>query len=432
MTPPVPPQSLEAERAVLGALLLEPSLLPDVLDLLHPDDFYKEAHRTIFSAMTRLSTRSEPVDVITVIEELRKDGVFEEIGGHSALAVLQEAGTVATQLTAYTEIVRDRAARRRLMQVGRELTVQAAGPDGSTTTSAIVATTVSALLALETSRSASGILTPEQFAASMVQTPADPGLRTGLRILDEACDGLRRGNLVVIAGRPGMGKTALGIQIAHQMGVVDHHPVLFATLEMRIEEIWRRLHGVILGKSTQDIRAGRYEPGECARGLAILTRSQFHIWDATAPTVTEVSAQIRRAVIRHQVAVVIVDHLGKMRGTRRDNRYLEVGELAQGLKATAKQLGVPIIALHQLNRDVEHRDSPRPRLADLRDSGNVEEEADAILFLWTAEDHPERKDPLPVNLYLAKNRHGETANVVYLFQKRLGRFVEASNRAGGG
>ncbi len=317
----------------------------------------------------------------------------------------------------------------RVRQIGRELTIQAAESDGSATTTAVVATIVSALLDLETSRTASGILTPEQFAAFMVAAPADPGLPTGLRILDEACDGLRRGNLVVIAGRPGMGKTALGLQLAHQLSVVGRHPVLFATLEMRTEEIGLRLQGLMLGKSTQDLRAGRYAPGELPKVLEAIARSRFHLWDATAPTVAAAAAQIRRAVIRHGAQAVFVDHLGKMRGTRRDSRYLEVGELAQGLKATAKQLGVPIVALHQLNRDVERRDSPRPRLADLRDSGNVEEEADAILFLWTAEDRPEQKDPLLVRLYLAKNRHGQATEGAYLFQRRLGRFVEAAARS---
>jgi replicative DNA helicase len=228
-----------------------------------------------------------------------------------------------------------------------------------------------------------------------------------------------------------MGKTALGIQLAHHLSVEGSHPVLFVTLEMRKEEIGLRLQGLMLGKSTKELRAGHYARGECSRVLDAIARSQFHLVDATAPTVTEVAGQIRRAVHRHRVEAVVVDHLGKMRGTRRESRYLEVGELAQTLKATAKQLGVPIVALHQLNRNVDHRDSPRPRLADLRDSGNVEEEADAIVFLWTAEERPEQKDSLPIHLYLAKNRHGETDDWAYLFHKRLGRFVEASDRADG-
>jgi replicative DNA helicase len=420
---PMPSYALDAEQAVLGAILLEPGLIVDALAHLHSDDFHKEAHRTIFAAMARIHGRGTLPDTVTMADELRTTRALEAVGGHAALAILQEAGTVATQFAAYVEQIRASAARRRLVRLGRELATQAA--EDSRPPSEIVAATMGALLEIDHAQPEGDILTPPQVAAAMVQAPADPGLRTGLRLLDDACDGLRRGNLVVIAGRPGMGKTALGIQIAHHLSVAGPHPVLFATLEMRTEEIVLRLQGLMLGRSTRELRAGYYAHGECARVLDTIARSQFHLWDATAPTVADVAANIRRAVLRYKAEAVVVDHLGKMRGTRRDNRYLEVGELAQTLKATAKQLGIPIVALHQLNRDVERRTSPRPVLADLRDSGNVEEEADAVVFLWTGEERPEGKDPLPVHLYLAKNRHGETADQEYRFEKRRGRFTEA-------
>lgn len=427
--PPMAPQDLEAERAVLGLALLEADAAQAVAAL-DPLIFHADKHRLIAEAIQRLVRRGDPVDQVTLQAELTAMGLLDDVGGPVTLANLFEAATVASQFDACLRIIEDRATRRTLMRLGREISRQAAETAGDAT-EGIVSEAIAQLLRLQTDGRQPGIVTPRQLAADLATTLPDVGLMTGLAPLDAHADGLRPGNLVVIAGRPGMGKTALALQLAHRLGVDEGRPVLFVSLEMSAEEIGTRFLGLLADQNARDVRLHRIPPEARRAGLERLARSGFHVWDAAAPTATTVAALIRRAVVQHRIRAAFVDHLGKVRGSQRENRYLEVGEVAQTLKTTAKQLAIPIVALCQLNRLVERRNSPRPQLADLRDSGNIEEEADAVLFLWTSEERPEGKDPLPVHLYLAKNRHGETGERAYLFQKSRGRFVEQSSRAEG-
>jgi replicative DNA helicase len=422
----IPPHDFGAEEAVLGAALLDPVAAYLVAGA-DPDVFYVESHRLVAAAIGRLVSRGAPVDATTVSTELGARGDLGLAGGAAALALLCERGSISTHFPAYLESVQERATRRGLLQLAREVLASATDEAGPAT-SKLIAQAYERLLALE-SGTGEGIVPPAAFAEELSSPAPQRGLDTGVSLIDDVCDGLGAGNLVVAAGRPGMGKTALSLQIARHVAFTRLRPVLFVSLEMTRQEIGYRLLSLLTGLNSRKLKTGALaNDPRVQRGIEAIRASGFRIVDPAAPRLTALQAEIRRGVLKHKAVLVIVDHLGKVQVGRRESRYLEVGEIAQALKATAKQLHVPILALAQLNRLVERRNSPRPQLADLRDSGNIEEEADAVVFLWTPEERPEGRDPLPITLTLAKNRHGETGEREYLFEKAHGGFAEASRR----
>lgn len=415
---------LEAERAILGAALLEPDAAHLVADQ-DPMLFHSERHRLVARAVRRLVERGDPVDLVTVQAELVATGHLDEVDGPTGLAILVESGTVFTQLEPYLDVVRELATRRALLRLGREITGRAANP-GEWPTPDLIAYTTTELLALEAGRRGDAVVTPDRLAGELGTFARTPGLQTGISLIDDLCDGLKPGHLVVLAGRPGLGKTAMAVQMARHLAVTQRYPLLFMSLEMMRAEIGLRLLSLETEASVEALR--QYTPSDLDQAASVLASSGFHIVDEGAPQLAAIHGHVRRAVVQHRIVVAVVDHLGKVRVGRRESRYVEVGEVAQGLKALAKQFQIPVVALCQLNRLVERRNSPRPQLADLRDSGNVEEEADAVLFLWTAEERSDGKALLPVSLTLAKNRHGPTGERAYLFQRALGRFVDQSFR----
>ena len=425
------PSDLAAEQAILGAALLD-SESAALLAQSAPTIFTLEKYRYVATAIHALVLRGDPVDAVTVQSELAGHDQLDAAGGIVTLAGLLEAGATATHAETYLTTVRHLATRRELIRLGIDVSSHAAKPSndhGDPTD--LIASTITRLLALDLAADHETLMTPEQFMADHVLALPDDGFRTGFGWFDDVADGLRPGNLIVIAGRPGIGKTAMALQILYALSIQDKRPTLFISLEMSAREIGDRLVGLHVGQSSRAVRQRSIAPATLVHAYEQLERSGFHIWDAAAPTVGAVAAMIQRGVAQYHIQAVVVDHIGKVRGTRRESRALEVGEVAQALKATAKRFSVPVVALCQLNRQVEHRNSPRPQLADLRDSGNIEEEADAVLFLYTREERPENKDPhkpLEIELYLAKNRHGETGERGYLFFRALGQIKERTIR----
>lgn len=422
----IPPHDLPAEQALLGAALLDPEAATLVADL-PPQVFYPESHRVVARGIGELVRRGEPIDLTTLRAELSRQGELERAGGDALLALLAEAGAISAHVESYLAIVREHATRRELIQLGTNLVQFSADVSGPAAPD-LIGTAVSRLLALEAGRT-EAIVSPASLAAEVRQLPNQAqGLSTGVSILDQACDGLQPGNLTVIAGRPGMGKTAMAVQIARHLSSISHHPVVFISLEMTRIQIALRFLSLEAGLSARAIRHGQCPPKGLEEALKRLEQSAFHVVEESAPSLVQVQAHLRRAVGRHRVVAAFVDHLGEIQVSKRDSRYVEVGEIARGLKATAKQLNIPVVALAQLNRKVEGRNSPRPQLSDLRDSGNIEEAANEVLFIWTPEERHERKDPLPVQLYLAKNRDGETGEVEYIFEKSRSRFIAPAER----
>lgn len=381
--PRTPPMNLEAEQAVLGAVLLDGTLAPSIVHL-QAAMFHLERHRDVFRAIQALVAAGEAVDALTVADALRRTGAFDAAGGHTTLATLQEAGTVATQLEAAATIVRDYAVRREIIRVTREVAV--AGYDERVPVDRLLGTLVDACVRLEHDHLPAAIQEPEAIAAAMRDERPLPRLRTGLPIYDRD-GGLTLGDMHLLAGRPALGKTTVGLQLAHHVTHTEGFAALFTSAEMDAQQIRLKL-------------ARLATPNEVAA-------SGFHLVDPTGPTVAEVAALIRRAVASSAVQLAVVDHAQEIASARpHDRRDLEIREIATVLRDLAKQLGIAVLLLSQLNREVERRNNPRPLLSDLRDGGALEEQAATVTFLWSAEADHERKPLVPITFTMRKNRHG--------------------------
>jgi replicative DNA helicase len=427
----VPPQSLEAERAVLGAILLEPSLLPRAIESLLPEEFYKEAHRRIFAAMIRLFERGEAADVITVTDSLRREGVFEEVGGHTTLATLQEEGTVATQFGAYCRIVREKALLREMIRVAREIVEQ--GYEDTDDVQALLDRAEQMLFRISQRRFQQSALAVREIVTEAIhhiealyhRKQDITGLATGFTDLDKLTSGLQRADFVIIAGRPSTGKTAFALNIAAHVGVELRQPALVFSLEMSKEQLVQRLICAEARVSSQKVRSGFLEAAEWRRindAAGRLYEAPLFIDDTANLSALEARAKARRVQAEHGLDLVVIDYLQLMQGRwRAENRQQEIAEISRSLKALAKELDVPVVALSQLSRAVEARGDALPRLSDLRESGALEQDADLIMFLARKESTPEMEPGL-TDLVIGKHRNGPTGKLELVFNAVYTRF----------
>jgi replicative DNA helicase len=427
----VPPQSLEAERAVLGAILLEPALLPRAIELLVPEEFYKEAHRKIFGAMIRLFERGEPADAITVTDTLRRDGVFEEIGGHTTLATLQEEGTVATQFTAYAGIVREKALLREMIRVAREIVEE--GYEETDDVQALLDRAEQMLLRISQRRFQRSAFPVREILAQAIQHIETlyhrkediTGLATGFAELDKRTSGLQRADFVIVAGRPSTGKTAFALNVAAHAAVELRRPALIFSLEMSKEQLVQRLICAEARVDSQKVRSGFLQPPEWRRiidAAGRLSEAPLFIDDTANLTVLEARAKARRVQAEHRLELVVIDYLQLMQGRwRAENRQQEISEISRSLKALAKELNIPVVALSQLSRAVEARGDALPRLSDLRESGALEQDADLIMFLARKENAPDTEVGT-TDLVIGKHRNGPTGRLELVFNAEYTRF----------
>ena len=434
----VPPQSLEAERAVLGAILLEPALLPRAVELLTPEEFYKEAHRKIFAAMIQLFERGEAPDTIMVAETLRRDGVFEEIGGHTVLATLQEEGTVATQFAAYTVIVREKALLREMIRVAREIVEE--GYEENDDVQALLDRAEQMLFRISQrrfQRSAFPVREILDAAIKHIETLYHrkediTGLATGFTDLDKMTSGLQRSDFVIIAGRPSTGKTAFALNIAAHAAVELQRPALIFSLEMSKEQLVQRLLCAEARVDSRNVRSGFMQQGEWSRivnAAGRLHEAPLFIDDTANLSVLEARAKARRIMAEHRLELVVIDYLQLMQGRwRAENRQQEISEISRSLKALAKELNVPVVALSQLSRAVEARGEGLPRLSDLRESGALEQDADLIMFLARKENAPDAEAGT-TDLVIGKHRNGPTGRLELVFNAEYTRFDNLASPA---
>jgi replicative DNA helicase len=427
----VPPQSLEAERAVLGAILLEPALLPRAIELLVPEEFYKEGHRKIFGAMIRLFERGEPADAITVTETLRREGVFEEVGGHTILATLQEEGTVATQFTAYAGIVREKALLREMIRVAREIVEE--GYEETDDVQALLDRAEQMLFRISQRRFQRSAFPVREILAQAIQHIETlyhrkediTGLATGFTELDKRTSGLQRADFVIVAGRPSTGKTAFALNVAAHAAVELRRPALIFSLEMSKEQLVQRLICAEARVDSQKVRSGFLQPPEWRRiidAAGRLSEAPLFIDDTATLSVLEARAKARRVQAEHRLDLVVIDYLQLMQGRwRAENRQQEISEISRSLKALAKELNIPVVALSQLSRAVEARGDALPRLSDLRESGALEQDADLIMFLARKENAPDTEVGT-TDLVIGKHRNGPTGRLELVFNAEYTRF----------
>jgi replicative DNA helicase len=434
----VPPQSLEAERAVLGAILLEPALLPRAIEALIPEEFYKEAHRKIFGAMIHLFERGESPDAIMVAEALRREGVFEEVGGHTILATLQEEGTVATQFAAYAGVVREKALLREMIRVAREIVEE--GYEETDDVQALLDRAEQMLFRISQRRFQRSAFPVREILDDAIKhiealyhrKEDITGLATGFDDLDKLTSGLQRSDFVIIAGRPSTGKTAFALNIAAHAAVELRRPALIFSLEMSKEQLVQRLICAEARVDSRKVRSGYLQEPEWRRIIAAAGRlheAPLFIDDTANLSVLEARAKARRVQAEHRLELVVIDYLQLMQGRwRAENRQQEISEISRSLKALAKELSVPVVALSQLSRAVEARGDALPRLSDLRESGALEQDADLIMFLARKENAPDTEVGT-TDLVIGKHRNGPTGRLELVFNAEYTRFDNLASPA---
>ncbi len=435
----LPPQNLEAEQCVLGSIMLQQGAMPRAAEILTEEDFYRDAHKHIFSAMLTLFDRGEPLDLITISNLLKDNNRFEAIGGPTYLATLTDIVPVAANIAYYARIVREKAILRKLIQTSTEIAGRCyEEQDDIDGLLDDVETTV-----FEISRAKSG-----QSYHSLKSVISDTfkyieqlyerkehitGVPTEYHDFDKMTAGLQRSDLIILAGRPSMGKTALAVNMVQNAALLHKVPVAVFSLEMSKEQLGMRMLCSISRVDAQRLRTGHLKDQDwpkLTRAVTQLSEAPIYIDDTPAITVLEMRAKCRRLKTEHNIGMVVVDYLQLMRGkANSQSREQEISDISRSLKAMAKELSIPVMALSQLNRSLESRPNKRPQLSDLRESGAIEQDADLIIFIYRdevynkAEDNP-RKGIAEV--IIGKQRNGPTGTVELAF---LDRFTSFENLA---
>ena len=427
----VPPHSREAEESVLGAILLSKDATNRVMEMLEVEDFYEPVHGLMFEAARRLFNESRAIDVLTLAEELRRSDSLERIGGHERLADLSQSVPNISHADRYAAIVAEHSQRRRLIAVSQRVTDLAMNLD--TTTEVVVDQAERMMLEVNDDSVEEGLQPVKDLMRSVfegIERQGDrlPGLPTGLTDLDEKLMGLKPGTFVVVAGRPSMGKSAFAQTLASHTAQ-DGGVVALFSLEMSKEEVLTRLLSMVGEVNSARIRAGVANNQQLWDRL-LEAGGKIHDWklyldDSPEPTVTEIRAKCRRLRYEEGLDLVIVDYLQLMPSTggsssrNFDNRQQEIAEVSRSLKGLARELGIPVIGISQLNRAVELRKDKRPMLSDLRESGAIEQDADIVLFLYRAEYYNEDNKAAHnlAEVLIAKNRSGPTGKVFTTFAK---------------
>jgi replicative DNA helicase len=433
-----PPHSIEAEQAVLGGLLLDTQAWDQVGDSVSPEDFYRPDHRLVFEAIAELAGEAKPVDVVTVSERLERRGKLADAGGLAFLSTLVRETPTASNARAYAKIVRERALLRALISAGNAITSSVFSDEGLSARELVnLAEQQVFAIAERGAGRTEGAQSVRALLPGLIEKIDDwhnnpdklRGTPSGFLDFDKKTGGLRGGDLLIVAGRPGMGKTTLAINMGENVALDPNvkGTVLIFSMEMPAEQLMTRMLSSVGGVPLHDIRSGRVSDQDWVRitsATSQLQEAKLYIDDQPALTPTDLRARARRVKREHGLHMVIVDYLQLMQvsGTK-ENRATEISEISRGLKALAKELDVPVIALSQLNRSVEQRDGKKPVMSDLRESGAIEQDADMILFIYR-EEYYEKNTPRKgeADVELAKHRNGETGTFVLTFQGQYSRF----------
>jgi replicative DNA helicase len=431
----VPPQSLEAEESVLGGIMLDNAALDRVVELVQPDDFYRGAHRKVYRAMLALSERSEPVDLITLSEILKARGELAEIGGDPFLAELTERVPTAANVAHHARIVRERSIVRGLIEAATEIASR--GYQSADRVDELLDRAEQLIFGIQERKVKPAFSRIAEILVGSIKTierlyeqkQAVTGVPTGFADLDNLTSGFQPSDLVIVAGRPSMGKTAFCLGIAQHAAMHADTGVAVFSLEMAKEQLAMRMLCSEARVDLARVRTGHLSDREfpkLAMAAGRLADAPIYIDDTPALSVLELRAKARRLKRdpAAKLGLVVVDYIQLMRSSEgRDNREQEISEISRSLKALAKELQVPVVALSQLNRQVENRNPPIPRLADLRESGAIEQDADVICFLYREEYYVEDTDKRGVaEVIVAKQRNGPIGNVELTFLKEFTRF----------
>jgi replicative DNA helicase len=445
----VPPHSVEAEQSVLGGLLLDNMAWDRAGDLLTESDFYRYEHRLIYTAIGGLIAGTKPADVITVFEQLQGLGKAQDCGGLAYLNALAQSVPSAANMRRYAEIVRERSILRKLIAASDEIATNAFNPQGRSVSTVLdEAENKIFQIGEEGSRQKQGFQSIDKLVVDLIDRVQElhdngaeevTGVRTGFYDLDRLTAGLQKGDLIVLAARPSMGKTAFALNIAEHVAVQEGLPVLVFSMEMGASQLALRLVGSLGRINQQNLRTGRLDSGEWERltdSVERLSQVQLHIDETAGLTAAELRARARRMARQFgTLGLIVIDYLQLMSGSgaNEENRATVLGEISRGLKALAKELQCPVIALSQLNRSVESRQDKRPMMSDLRESGAIEQDADIIMFIYRDDYYDkESKKQGVAEIIIAKQRNGPVGTVDLTFLKPLTRFDNLAPGMSGG
>ena len=434
----LPPQSIEAEQSVLGSILIDRDAVIEVAEFLKADDFYRQAHGKVYAVILGLFERREPIDIVTVAEALERDGDLEAVGGRAYLGTLSNSTPTAVHATQYGRIVERKALLRNL--IGAAGKIAGIGYEDPAEIAEAIDRAEAELFAVSQRRVAAGF-SPLKTLLHDAYDRLDylhahrgeiSGIRSGFQDLDTLTTGFQKSDLVILAARPSVGKTSFALNIAEHAAVHDKKSVGIFSLEMSKEQLVLRLLSSVANIDSQRLRSGFLEELDFARiapAMNTLSEAPIYIDDTPNITTMELRTKARRLQAESGLDLVIVDYLQLMQSsttTRDANRVQEVAEISRGLKALARELKVPVIALSQLSRQPEMRESKEPRLSDLRESGSIEQDADLVMFLWREKERgsdDQVTDGEVVKLKLAKHRNGPTGEIDLWFKKAQTRFV---------
>jgi len=434
-----PPHDIDAEQAVLGALFLDNNAIVSVTRFLHPDDFYMEAHRVIFQAILELEENGQSADLITVTDLLNRKGILEKVGGAVYLATLSNISPTATNADHYARIVEEKALLRNLINLATR--IAGLGYEGREDAQRLMEEAEKMLLELGSRRIANffteikDVLMDtfkhlEQLAKNKGELSGAP---TGFVDLDNLCQGLQPGDLIIIAGRPSMGKTSLGMCIAYNAAVKTERPVAVFSLEMSKEQLVQRMLCAEAMVDQHKMRTGLIgddDWGKLTQKARDLAKLPIFIDDSGVLTISELRSKARRLHMEKGLGLIVIDYLQLMQGSgRTENRQQEIANISRSLKGLAKELGIPILALAQLSRSVEQRQDKRPVMSDLRESGSLEQDADVVMFIYRDEYYNQDSEkPGIADIIIAKQRNGPTGVVELAFLKEYTRFMTISRR----
>ena len=413
----IPPHSVESEQSILGSIILDKEAIITVAETIQPMDFYKEAHKIIYESMLKLNSNNEPIDLITLIEELRKEGHLDSIGGISYLTSLSTIVPTTSNVKYYANIVKEKSVMRQLIKASNEIINL--GYDASTDVQEILDKAEKNIFDISQEKSGDDIQpinvvlqdTFEMIEKLCTDKSEVTGITTGFADLNKKINGLQRTDLILLAARPAMGKTAFSLNLVQNAALKGDASVAVFSLEMSKEQLVQRMLS-----AQSKIKTGNLGESDWPRiidGMAVLSEANIFIDDTPGIKISEIRSKCRRLKIEKGLDLILIDYLQLMEGEgKNENRQQEIAKISRSLKILAKELDCPVVALSQLSRSPELRKDHRPILSDLRESGSIEQDADIVMFLYRDEyyhDDSEKKNIGEV--IIAKNRHGETGNV---------------------
>ena len=444
----IPPQDIEAEQAVLGAIFLDADSIIDAMEIIEPQDFYRRSHQIIFQAMIQLNDRNESIDLITLKAEIEKSNSLEDIGGLTYLTELSQASPSAASIAYYAKIVDDKATLRNLIQTASRIVTK--GFEQDEDVQSIVDQAEKSILEVSEKRNSNGFQsiadvlnrTIENIDQLAQNNEEITGLPTGYSALDKMTAGLQKEELIILAARPAVGKTAFALNIAQNVGTKTDRSVAIFSLEMGAESLVNRMLCAEGSIEASHLRTGQLSEEEWRNlivAMGSLSNASIYIDDTPGIKISEIRARCRKlAQEKGNLGLILIDYLQLIEGTGRENRQQEVSEISRQLKKLAKELKVPVIALSQLSRGVEQRQDKRPVLSDIRESGSIEQDADIVAFLYRDDYYQREGDEEDggeepqnnnvIEVIIEKNRSGARGTVELLFIKEYNKFSSLSPR----